>query len=51
MVDARILRSDNPIFNDAALDAVKKWKYSAPTTDAGQIVSVYNIVTINFSMK
>ena len=46
--NARILQSANSIFNQAALDAVRKWKYSAPTTEAGQTVSVYWIVTINF---
>jgi TonB family protein len=47
--NARVLQSNNPIFNEAALEAVRKWKYSPPTTDAGQRVSVFWIVTINFS--
>jgi protein TonB len=46
--NARILQSNNPIFNQSALTAVKKWRYSAPTTEAGQRVSVYQIVTITF---
>jgi outer membrane biosynthesis protein TonB len=43
------LQSANVIFNDAALAAVRKWKYSAPTTEAGQTVSVFWIVSINFT--
>jgi protein TonB len=48
--DARIVRSDNSIFDGAALDAVRKWKFSAPVTNAGQVVKVYHFVTVNFTL-
>jgi TonB family protein len=48
--NARILTSDNAIFNEAALAAVRQWKFSPPTTRTGKRVKVFWIVTIKFSV-
>lgn len=48
VTNARVVQCTNPIFNQAALDAVRRWKYSIPRSDDGQPVSVYWLVTLNF---
>jgi len=48
VVNARILQSNNPIFNAVALAAAKKWKFSPPLSQAGQKVSVYFIIPFRF---
>jgi protein TonB len=40
----------NPLLNDAALEAVKQWKYS-PTFMNGEPVSVIAKVELNFKPK
>ncbi len=46
--NARILSSNNHIFDDAALEAARRWKFSPPTDERGQKVAVYFIRAINF---
>jgi TonB family protein len=48
VTNARILKSTASVFNDSALEAVKQYKYSAPTSERGESVSVYWIVTIDY---
>jgi protein TonB len=48
--NARILRSVNPLLNDAALDAVRQWRYS-PTTLNGVPVEVLMTVNVNFQLR
>jgi TonB family protein len=46
--NARVLNSANPVLDDSALAAVKQYKFSAPTTDKGQVVNAYWIVSVNY---
>ncbi len=48
VVNARVLKSDNAIFNQDALEAVRKWKFSKPTAQSGQAVKVFWIVNVDF---
>ncbi|HJQ96989.1 MAG TPA: energy transducer TonB [Candidatus Polarisedimenticolaceae bacterium] len=45
-----ILRSSSPLFEDAALDAVKQWTYR-PATMGGQPVRVYFVVEVGFVLR
>jgi periplasmic protein TonB len=47
---ARILRSDSPLLNDAALAAVRQWVYT-PTLLNGIAVSVIMTVTVHFQLR
>ena len=47
--DARVLRSI-PLLDDAALDAVKQWRYE-PTLLNGVPVAVIMTVTVNFRLQ
>jgi protein TonB len=47
--DARVLRSI-PLLDQAALDAVKQWKFT-PTLMNGQAVPVIMTVTVNFTLQ
>jgi len=47
--DVRVLRG-NALFNDAAMEAVKKWKYT-PTMLNDQPVEVLMTVVVNFVLK
>ncbi len=49
VADAHIIRSDNALFNNAALAAVKRWKYTSPRAD-GRAVRVYKTVTMRFTL-
>ena len=49
VVDIRILRG-HPLLNEAALQAVSQWKYTAPTLQ-GNPVSVIMTVTVNFTLN
>ncbi len=49
VVDAQILRPD-PLFNQAALDAVRQWRYS-PTFLNGEPVAVVMTVTVSFRLR
>jgi TonB family protein len=43
------LESGNPLLTDAAMDAVKKWKYR-PYLKAGKPVEVETTITVNFAL-
>jgi len=47
---AVIFASTNPLFDAAALDAVKKWRYS-PATMSGRPVRVYFTVVVDFIVR
>lgn len=49
VVDARVLRS-MPLLDQAALDAVRQWRYT-PTRLNGEIVPVVMTVTVNFELR
>lgn len=49
VVDARVLRSV-PLLDQAALDAVRQWRY-APSRLNGQPVAVVMTVTVNFQLR
>jgi protein TonB len=49
VIDARILRSDNAMFNASALASVKRWKYTAARAD-GRAVRTYKTVTMRFTL-
>jgi protein TonB len=49
VVDARVLRSV-PLLDDAALTAVRQWKFS-PTLLNGVPVAVVMTVTVNFTLQ
>jgi len=46
----RILQSSNPVFNQAALDAVRKYQYEPPTKEDGEAVPIFNVVTVEFAL-
>jgi periplasmic protein TonB len=48
--DVRVLRSDSPLLNDAALSAVRQWVYT-PTLLNGVPVSVVLTVTVQFRLQ
>lgn len=48
---ARVLTSSNPIFENAALSAVRKWTFSRPTDRAGQVVACYLTVVVSFRLR
>lgn len=49
VTDARVLKS-NPVLDDAALRAVREWRYD-PTIVDGKAVPVKMTVTVNFSLR
>jgi protein TonB len=49
IADARIMRSDNALFNQAALTAIRRWKYTSPRNDR-RAVKVYKTVGIKFTL-
>ena len=49
VTDARVLKS-NPVLDEAALKAVKEWRYD-PTIVEGKAVPVKMTVTVNFSLR
>jgi protein TonB len=50
VVNARVLRTDSPLFTEAALSAVRQWTYT-PTQLNGVPVSVIMTVTVHFRMN
>ncbi|MGA7991120.1 MAG: energy transducer TonB, partial [Thermoanaerobaculia bacterium] len=48
--EARILRSASPLLNDAALEAVRRWRYS-PARVGARPVSVSTSVVVTFSRR
>jgi protein TonB len=48
--DVTILRSSNSLFDQAAIQAVRKWKYK-PASQNGRPVSVYFTVVVDFELN
>ena len=48
--DVRVLRALHPILDQAAISAVKQWKYQ-PAMLNGRPVKVYFTVTVNFTLR
>lgn len=48
---ASVVSSSSSIFNRPALAAVKQWKYTRPINGNGQVVSVYEFVTVRFELR
>jgi protein TonB len=48
--EVTVLSSNNPMFNDAAIEAVKQWKYK-PATQNGRPVSVFYTVRVDFRLR
>lgn len=49
VVDARVIRSDNAIFNGVSLATVRRWRY-LPALMNGRPVAVYKSVTLSFTL-
>jgi protein TonB len=47
---AEVLASSNPLFDQAALDAVRKWRYR-PATMNGRPVRVFFTVVVDFVVR
>jgi len=50
VVDVTVLRSTSPLFEDAALSAVRQWRYE-PALSGGQPVAVYFTVIVDFRLE
>jgi protein TonB len=48
--EVNVLSSTNPMFNDAAIEAVKQWKYK-PALQNGKPVSVYYTIRVDFRLR
>jgi TonB family protein len=49
VIAAKVVRSDNPVFNAAALAAVKQWKYKkAKAAKGAPAAPVHHVVTVSF---
>ena len=48
--EVKVLRALHPILDQAAVNAVKQWKYQ-PATLNGRPVKVYFTVTVNFTLR
>lgn len=49
-VESLSVASGNALLNQAAMDAVKQWRYK-PTISNGQAVRIQTTITVNFSLK
>jgi protein TonB len=47
----RVVSSTNRLFEQAALDAVRQWRYTAPVGQGGQRVACYMTVVVNFAIR
>jgi TonB family protein len=47
----RVVSSSNSLFDQAAMDAVRKWRYSSPVGQGGQRVACYMTVVITFALR
>ncbi|MBL8112086.1 MAG: energy transducer TonB [Acidobacteria bacterium] len=50
VTDVRMLETTSPLFNAAAIDAVRKWRYR-PATYSGLAVPVYLTVRVTFTLR
>ncbi len=48
--DIEVLNSTDDVFNDAAVDAVRQWRWE-PATSNGEPVSVYFTIVVQFSLN
>ncbi len=48
--EVKVLRALNPVLDQAAINAVKQWKYQ-PAMLNGKPVKVYFTVTVNFTLR
>ena len=48
--EVTILRSSNPLFDEAAIDAVRQWEYE-PARQGGRPVAVYFTIDVLFSLR
>lgn len=52
VVEVQVVNSTNSMFNQAAADAVRQWRYTAPLSKAnGQAVACYQLVVVNFEAR
>jgi len=51
VLDAKATKSPDPRLTEAAIGAVKQWKYKPALTKAGKPVEVLASVTVNFKLK
>ncbi len=49
--EMKVLGSTNPLFDGAAMDAVRQWQYTRPTARSGQAVACYMTVVVNFETR
>ena len=50
VVEVTVLRSDSSLFEDAAIEAVRQWRYE-PALSGGQPVAVYFTVIVDFRLE
>jgi protein TonB len=48
VVSASVAKSSNPLFDQAALDAARKWRFSRPVSQPGGAVRVHHLITFRF---
>ncbi len=51
VIEATASESPDPRLSQAAVDAVKQWKFKPARTDAGKPVKVKTTITVNFRLK
>lgn len=51
VVEAKAVKSPDPRLAQAAIDAVKQWKFKPAQTKAGKAIQVLAHVTVNFRLK
>ncbi len=51
VLDAKAVKSPDKNLSDAAVEAVKQWKYTPARTKEGKAVEVRATVTMNFKLK
>ncbi len=49
--EVKVLGSTNPIFDGAAMDAVRQWQYTRPIARSGQAVACYMTVVVSFETR
>jgi len=50
--EAKVVQSTNPIFDAAALEGVRRWKYTRPIdARSGAVVACYLTVVVNFRSR
>ncbi len=49
--DAEVVTATNPLFGQSALDAVRRWRFTRSSTNAGSPVRVIKVITVNFRLR